>query len=96
MNAIVGYTNLAQKEDNSPGEIREYLAKIEASSQHLLALINDVLEMSRIESGKRELDPVPTDFVRTFGDVRDMFATQMKEKKISFSVDTGNVRHTHV
>ena len=96
MNAIVGYTNLAQKEDNSPGEIREYLAKIEASSQHLLALINDVLEMSRIESGKMELDPVPTDFVRTFGDVRDMFATQMKEKKISFSVDTGNVRHTHV
>ena len=50
MNAIVGYTNLALKESSTP-EVHGYLEKINLSSQHLLALINDILEMSRIENG---------------------------------------------
>ncbi len=96
MNAIIGYTNLAQREGNSPAEVRGYLTKIEASSQHLLALINDVLEMSRIESGKMDLEPVPVNLKKTFGEVRDMFATQMAEKDIDFVVDTSHVRQKHV
>lgn len=86
MNAIVGYVNLAKDEQLTLPEIREYLGKIENSSQHLLALINDILEMSRIESGKMELDEIKTDIRDMMSGVRDMFATQMNEKKIDFTV----------
>jgi signal transduction histidine kinase/amino acid transporter/CheY-like chemotaxis protein len=96
MNAIIGYTNIAKRDGLSPEEVRGYLDKIDSSSKHLLALINDVLEMSRIESGKMELDPVECDLRRTMDEVRDMFATQMQEKRISFVVDTSGVRDGRV
>lgn len=91
MNAIVGYTTLAKKEQDVPPHIMDYLNKIETSSAHLLALINDVLEMSRIESGRMELEPVPTDLVKTMNEVRDMFATQMTMKSIRYEVVVENV-----
>ena len=96
MNAIIGYTELARRDGTSEAEMREYLNKINSSSHHLLALINDVLEMSRIESGKMELEPVPVDLKKAFREVRDMFATQMQEKQIDFSVDTSHVTHCRV
>ena len=96
MNAIIGYTNLARRNETSPEELRDFLRKIDASSQHLLALINDVLEMSRIESGRMELEPVPTNLATLINDVHDMFATQMATKKISFTVDSSAVRDKYV
>lgn len=96
MNAIVGYTNLARKSGTSLEQMRDYLRKIDASSQHLLALINDVLEMSRIESGKMELELDDMNIVTALEEVRDMFATQMEGKKISFSVDTSEVLNKFV
>ena len=107
MNAIVGYLNLAKDlhktceacplykrepcPDNIPNRMYDFLNKIDASSQHLLALINDVLEMSRIESGKMELELDGMNIVTALDEVYDMFATQMAGKNISFSVDTSNV-----
>ena len=96
MNAIIGYINLAERKDTSLDEMRNYLGKIKGSSQHLLALINDVLEMSRIESGKMELEPIAVDLKKTIGEVKDLFATQMSEKDISFTVDTSQLRHSRV
>ena len=112
MNAIVGYLNLAKdlhktcdacplrKAEPCPDNITErmydFLKKIDASSQHLLALINDVLEMSRIESGKMELELEEMSIVTALNEVHDMFATQMKGKNISFSVDTSDVRDKFV
>lgn len=96
MNAIVGYTTLAKKERDLPPKIADYLDKIDASSQHLLALINDVLEMSRIESGKLELCPVETDLAQTLGEVRDLFSTQMEAKGINFVLDTDQVKNPYV
>ncbi|MCR4909330.1 MAG: hypothetical protein K5985_10925 [Lachnospiraceae bacterium] len=96
MNAIIGYTNLARREGITPEEMREYLDKIEGSNQHLLALINDVLEMSRIESGKIDLEPVPIDLKILMGEMRDLFRTQMEEKHIDYSVDTGEVKNSLV
>ena len=87
MNAIIGYTGLARREDSSMSQIQDYLEKIEASSQHLLALVNDVLEMSRIESGRLELELVNTDLVKTMDEMQDMFASQMENKQITFTVD---------
>ncbi|MBQ6131425.1 MAG: response regulator [Selenomonadaceae bacterium] len=107
MNAIVGYLNLAKDlhkvceacplyqnepcKDNIPDRMFDFLKKIDASSQHLLALINDVLEMSRIESGKMELELDGMNIASALDEVHDMFATQMKGKKISFIVDTAAV-----
>ncbi|MBQ6389103.1 MAG: amino acid permease [Mogibacterium sp.] len=92
MNAILGYTSLALKEPTSD-EQRDYLTKIEASSQHLLALINDILEMSRIESGKIELDYAPADLCGIVEDLYDLFAEQMKQKNMDFSIHTTQVQN---
>ena len=95
MNAIIGYTNLALEEDVSP-QLHDYLKKIDLSSQHLLALINDILEMSRIESGKIQLEFVPTDLCAVFDGIRDLFSEQMKQKEMDFSVHTSQVRNRYV
>lgn len=95
MNAIIGYTNLAQKETDI-GQIHDYLGKINTSSQHLLALINDILEMSRIENGKLELEHVPTDLCSVFEGMHDLFSEQMKQKNLAFNVHTGQVRNRYV
>ena len=96
MNAIIGYITLAEREDITFEELKEYLGKIKGSSHHLLALINDVLEMSRIESGKMELEPIAVDLKKTIGEVKDLFATQMSEKNIEFNVDVSNIRNNLV
>ncbi len=96
MNAIIGYTTIAQRKGTTLEEMSGYLKKVDASSKHLLALINDVLEMSRIESGKMDLDIHPCDLVNTIREVEDMFATQMQEKDIAFVVDTKNVEDRYV
>ncbi len=96
MNAIIGYTELCKDVENLPEEAIDYLNKIEGSSKHLLALINDVLDMSRIESGKMELEITDTDLKKVMNDVRDMFATQMKSKGIKFTVDAENIQNPYV
>ena len=96
MNAIVGYTALSKKEPGIPPKVSEYLTKIEASSEHLLSLINDVLEMSRIESGKMELEPVPADLGKVMDEVRDLFATQMETKGIDYTVSVEGVTDRRV
>ncbi|WP_294429238.1 amino acid permease [uncultured Treponema sp.] len=96
MNAIIGYTKLAQKEGVSLQEMREFLSKIDSSSKHLLALINDVLEMSRIESGKMEIEESPCDFRELLKEVQDIFATQMSIKRINFNVDCENLHNPKV
>ncbi len=111
MNAIIGYIELAKRcraqcddcevcpaghcDKQVPEKTEEFLEKIDASSKHLLALINDILEMSRIESGRMELEYAPDDLVRAVEEARDMFATQMEGKKISFVVDTSAVQHRY-
>ena len=96
MNAIIGYTNLARRHGVTLEEMQNFLVKIENSSQHLLALINDVLEMSRIESGKMELDNAPCNITKVLDELRDMFATQMETKKINFVVDSSAVQNKFV
>ena len=95
MNAIIGFTGLA-KEAEDPRQIREFLDKIDSSSQHLLDLINDVLEMSRIESGKMELHEAPMDLGDLMREIRELFALQMQEKAIRFTVSGENIRDPYV
>lgn len=96
MNSIIGYVTLAKREKELTPRVRDYLDKIETSSDHLLALINDVLEMSRIESGRMELMPVPTDLGRVMDEVKNLFATQMATKGLTYEVLLENVTDTAV
>ena len=96
MNAILGYTALAQKEKDLPPTVADFLGKIEASGDHLLSLINDILEMSRIESGKMELEIAKGNLEKMLNDVRDLFATQMLEKSLSYVVKAENLTHKTV
>ena len=96
MNAILGYTKLARQKNMSAEEIQDFLAKIENSGEHLLELINDVLEMSRIESGRLELNVAENDLKKILSNLRDMFSTQMQTKKINFVVDTAQVENNFV
>ncbi|MBR3446946.1 MAG: amino acid permease [Oscillospiraceae bacterium] len=95
MNAIIGYTRLAMQEPGSEA-LHNYLVKIDRSNQHLLTLINDILEMSRIENGRMELENVPADLCRIFDNIYELFEEQMKQKKMQFAVDTSKVRDRFV
>ena len=95
MNAIVGYTGLAKRAQTFD-EMYSYLEKIDTSSAYMLDLLNDVLEMSRIESGRMDLLPEDTDLVALLDGVRDMFETQMAEKGVTYIVDASGVRDRRV
>ena len=96
MNAIIGYTQLARRDGITNEEVQNYLEKIDNSSQFLLELINDILEMSRIESGKMEIENARTDLCHVMSHIRNMFAEQMIQKQIDFTVKGENVTNTLV
>lgn len=96
MNAITGYTALALREEDVPEKVHDYLNKIDYSGQHLLSLINDILDMSRIESGKMELTTEPADLVDILDEVYAIFSMQMEEKSLDFSVDYDQAQDTYV
>ena len=91
MNAIIGYTALAKKDPDLSPRLLDYLCKIESSSDHLLALINDILEMSRIENGKMDLEFTPANLAKVMEEVYDLFVTQMKSKRIHYTVSAEQV-----
>ncbi|MBQ1419119.1 MAG: HAMP domain-containing histidine kinase, partial [Firmicutes bacterium] len=96
LNAIIGYTQLGLRKDTSAEDMHGYLEKISSSGDHLLTLINDVLEMSRIETGHMELKPAETDLCDVLCGVRDMFAEQMRQKNVAFTVDGDAVQNSRV
>ena len=95
MNAIIGFTGLAKNEED-PVAVQSYLDKIEHSGRHLLDLINDVLEMSRIESGKMELHETPGDLLMILNEVHELFELQMEEKGIKYTVEPVNLQDRYV
>ena len=83
MNAIIGFTNIAMKH-SPPPEIKNCLDKISESSEHLLALINDVLDISRIESGKIKYTPTPVDIVEVTDSVLTIMYGYLSNRNITF------------
>ena len=84
LNAIIGYTTLANREGTSLPEAKVYLGKIETAGQQLLDTINDVLEMSRIESGRMELEPERVCLESILSKAEDLVTPQMDSKHIRF------------
>lgn len=93
MNAIIGMTALIEHDAESPEKIREYTKKVNNSSQHLLGLINEVLDMSKIESGKLVLNSAEFDLKELLEQVEAGFRPQMNAKEQKFSITTNQISH---
>ena len=86
LNAIIGYTTLANREGVTYEEKSEYIYKIELASRQLLDIVNDVLDMSRIESGKFSLEPSCVNLEHCVREACDLVRVQLEVKKIELSV----------
>ena len=96
MNAIIGFTNLAAAHLDDRELVQDYLTKIAASSNHLLSLINDVLDMSRIESGKVAIQETPCCLSEVLQNLQTMIQADLKVKNLHFRLDDSALRHPHV
>jgi PAS domain S-box-containing protein len=88
MNAILGFSQLMLRDRDLTTRQCQYLGTINRSGEHLLALINDILEMSKIEAGRTTLNPSTIDLPVLLRDLEMMFRIRTDEKKLSFSVET--------
>lgn len=96
MNAIIGFTSLAAAHIDNPEQVQGYLAKISTSSNHLLSLINDVLDMSRIESGKMKIEEKETSLPEIMHDLRTIVQSDITSKQLEFYIDTADVVNENV
>ena len=96
MNAIVGMTAIAQANLHSPEKVDDCLNKINVSSRHLLSLISEVLDMSRIESGRIDLVPEDVDLSELIQNIYDICRPLVAEKKQELRVTVGQVSHERV
>lgn len=96
MNAVVGMTSLAQTYLDDKERVKDCLDKIAVSSHHLLALINDVLDMSKIESGKLKLEQRPLSLAEVAADTLTVIRPMAEEKGQTLAVDLTGVRHDAV
>lgn len=91
MNAIIGFTTLAVSNIDQKDKVRDYLTKILASSNHLLSLINDVLDMSRIESGRIHLEESETNLSEVLHDLKTIISGQIHAKQLELYMDAMDV-----
>ncbi|MFV8221702.1 response regulator [Faecalibacterium hattorii] len=91
MNAIIGFTTLALSNIDDKKRVKDYLAKTLASSNHLLSLINDVLDMSRIESGKIHLEEVEVNLSDVLHDLKTIVSGQIYAKQLELYMDATDV-----
>ena len=91
MNAIIGFTSLAATHIDNREQVLDYLKKISTSSQHLLSLINDVLDMSRIESGKVKIEEKAVHLPDLVHDVRSIIQPNVAAKRLSLFIDAMDI-----
>ena len=96
MNAIIGFTSLAHDRIEDTEAVRDYLEKISVSSDHLLSLINNVLEMSRIESGQVELRDRECSLQEILHDIRTIVQADVAAKDIEFVIDMADVANENL
>ena len=96
MNAIIGYTALAASHLDNPETTRDYLNKISVSSSHLLSLINDVLDMSRIESGRVKIEEKEVHLPDVLHDLRTIIQSNIAAKQQDLFIDTQDIIHEDI
>ena len=96
MNAIIGFTTLAVSNIDDKERVRDYLGKILSSSNHLLSLINDILDMSRIESGKIHLEETEVSLSEVLHDLKTIISGQIHAKQLELYMDVMDVTNEDV
>ena len=96
MNAIIGFTTLAVSNIDDKNRVRDYLGKILSSSNHLLSLINDILDMSRIESGKLHLEETEVSLSDVLHDLKTIISGQIHAKQLELYMDAMDVTNEDV
>lgn len=96
MNAIIGYTALAKSHINDKNLVWDFLGKIEQSSDHLLSLVDNVLDMSCIESDKIILDEKPENLFKIIQTIQNFVQTDVRSKNLDFFVDTINLNEANI
>ena len=96
MNAIIGFTALANAHIDNKERALDYLAKISQASNHLLSLINDVLDMSRIEAGKVHIDNRPENLADILQGLRNIIQSDIHSKHLDLFIDTVDITHEEV
>ena len=91
MNAIIGFTTLAVSNIDNQERVKDYLTKTLSSSRHLLALINDILDMSRIESGKLQLEETEVNLAEMLHDIKTIVSGQVHAKQLELYMDALDV-----
>ena len=91
MNAIIGFTTLAVSNIDNQERVKDYLIKTLSSSRHLLALINDILDMSRIESGKLQLEETEVNLAEMLHDIKTIVSGQIHAKQLELYMDALDV-----
>lgn len=93
MNAILGITRLMETEQHISGRMRDYIRKMHVSGQHMLALINDVLDMSKIDAGKLRIVKEPVSLAEQVGQIDSIIRPRALEKGQEFTILTHDVAH---
>ncbi len=96
MNAIIGFTELAKLHLDNTVQVEDYLGKIGTASEHLLSLINDVLDMSRIEAGKVSLNEQPENLSDVLHALVDIIQADVRNKQLSLDIDAVDVCNERV
>ena len=96
MNAIIGITSLIRHDAGNKAKVIEYADKIDISSQHLLGIINDVLDMSKIEAGKTVFKYNDFSILNFIQEINTLFQSQIDEKKQTLTIIKENIRHEWV
>ena len=96
MNAIIGFSSLAAAHVNQPEKVQDYLMKIQTASSHLMSLIIDVLDMSRIESGKVKIEETEVHLPDLIHDLRTIVQADINSKQLEFFIDTVDVLNEDV
>ncbi len=96
MNAIVGLTELARVHKNEPQAVEDYLTKVDVSSKVLLGIINDVLDMSAIESDKIKIAKKPFDLTELLESITTVYATQCRQKGVDYRMQLAEDTHFYL
>ncbi len=96
MNAIIGFVELLRNEAENPSRVREYVQRIDAASQHLLGLINDVLDMNKIENGSVTLNLSEVDLADIIDEINAIIRPQTRAKNQTFEIFSSSIIHEHL
>ena len=96
MNAIIGFLTLMRDETDNPAMVAEYIQRIDAASQHLLGLINDILDMSKLESGGATLNISEMELAEIIDEINTIIRPQAKEKAQTFNIFVSHLNYEHL